>query len=126
MICNPKDQWFDYNESKSVYFFNNIMFLRKLAYASDERLSGTPFVAFDLQKSILRFIDFDWASIYYSITNVSEEIFLLKVEDEYKHYNFDSSRNNEVFDFRTKKSYSMNQQNDIDKLYLKEKIELLT
>jgi hypothetical protein len=126
LVSNPENQWFDYKESKSVYFFDDYFFVRKLAHAVDDRLSGTPFVAFNLQKSIFCFIDFDWTSIYYSLTKVDEEIFQLKVENEYKHYNFDSSRDNEVFDLKTKKYYSMDQTNDIDVLYLKEKIELLT
>lgn len=70
LLVNPKDQWFDYGGSSSIVFFDDILFLRKLAYNNDELMSGTPFVIFDLAKNIFGFIDFDWSSIYYSPVKV--------------------------------------------------------
>ncbi len=122
---NPKDQWFDYSGSNSVVFFDDMLFVRKLAYNLDEQLSGTPFVIFDFRKNIFGFIDFDWSSIYYSLIKVSENTFKFFYDKQSGNNKVIPSRHNEVFKLEGMKFYPMDQSNDLLKLYFEEKNNLV-
>ncbi len=99
------------------------MFVRKLATSEDNKLSGTPFVAFDLQKNTFCFIDFDFTSIYYLISKISDNTFQLKVEEAYVNYNFEASRDGEIFDLRAKHKYPLSKAGNTSKLYFEEKLD---
>ena len=40
LLANPNNQWFDYQGDRSLVFAGNYLFVRKLAYNENEKLSG--------------------------------------------------------------------------------------
>jgi hypothetical protein len=81
LIGNPKNQWFDHISYHPCTFSDGYMFLRLLAYnPDDERVSGSPFVVFDLNERTFGFLPFDDSSCYYSIHGVQGSIFKLNLD----------------------------------------------
>lgn len=121
LLCNPKNQWFDFQGESSVYFFDDLIFLRKLAYNKDEKLSGTPFVVFDMSEKAFGFVDFDWSSIYYSPIRVSDVIYRYNLDSpsELKHPTL-NIYNGEV-DLSTIIYYPFNELGNMADLYFDEK-----
>jgi len=121
LIVNPKDQWFDYQGNSSITFFDSFIFVRKLAYNKDEKLSGTPFVVFNMTKKTFGFVDFDWSSIYYSPVKVSDTFFKFHLDapEELKHSTI--TRTNEQFDISSIKYYPFDKVNNLMELYFDEK-----
>ncbi|HEX8020957.1 hypothetical protein [Mucilaginibacter sp.] len=121
LIANPENQWFDYQGKDSVWFFNNKMFVRKLAYHNDENLSGTPFVIFYLDEKKFGFVDFDWSSIYYSPIKISDTVFKFHLDSPNELKNLTPNRNGEEFDISTIKYHSFEKLNNIMAIYFHEK-----
>jgi len=120
LVVNPKNQWFDYRGKSSVAFVDNFIFVRKLAYNQDEKLSGTPFVVFDMAKKAFGFIDFDWSSIYYSPVRVLNTIFKFNV-DEATQSDYLALRHTEEFDIAAIRYYPFEQAHNLMQLYFDEK-----
>ena len=120
LITNPENQWFDYNSNSPVIFSDNFLFLRKLAYNNDERLSGTPFVVFDLHKKVFGLIDFDVSSIYFSPVKIQENIYRFNLDQpdglERMIVKF-PNRENETFDLASIKFHSFNKLHRILDIY---------
>jgi hypothetical protein len=122
LLANPQNQWFDYQGDRSLIFSDNFLFLRKLAYNQNDKLSGTPFIVFDLIKKTFAFIDFDATSIYYSPVKVVDHIykFHLDTSEELKHMT-SPNRNGQTFDLTTLTFYSFDKLDKILELYFNEK-----
>lgn len=122
LLANPKNQWFDYQGARSLVFSGNHLFLRKLAFNQNDKLSGTPFVIFDLTKGNFAFIDFDVTSAYYSPVRISDTVykFNLDTPEEIKHIKL-PNRDGQIFDITTLKYYSFNQLDNLVELYFEEK-----
>ena len=122
LLANPKNQWFDYQGDRSLIFSDNFLFLRKLAYNQNEKLSGTPFVVFDLTNKIFCFVDFDATSVYYSPIKTADNVykFNLDTPEEIKHTSL-SNRHEQTFDLMTFKYYSFDKLDKIMELYFAEK-----
>ena len=123
LLANPKDRLFNYGgKTRSVNIFDDIIFLRMLAYSDDERLSGTPFVIFDLKQNVFAFIDFNYSSIYYSPVKISDTTFKFCIDKAFENYkNLSPVRHNEMFDISVLNSYPMALANNLLALYRKEK-----
>ena len=122
LLANPKNQWFDYQGDRSLIFSDNFLFLRKLAYNQNEKLSGTPFVVFDLTNKIFCFVDFDATSVYYSPIKTADNVykFNLDTPEEIKYTSL-SNRHEQTFDLTTFKYYSFDKLDKIMELYFAEK-----
>jgi hypothetical protein len=122
LLVNPKNQWFDYEGVRSLIFSDDLLFVRKNAYNKNEKLSGTPFVVFDLSNKIFGFIDFDATSIYYSLIKVQGNIyrFNLDMPEEMKHITL-PNRHGQTFDLTTLKFYSFDKLDNILDIYFEEK-----
>jgi hypothetical protein len=98
------------------------LFLRKLAYNQNEKLSGTPFIVFDLSKKSFGFIDFDATSVYYSPIKVAGTIykFHLDTPEERQHMT-SKNRNGQTFDLASVRLYSFDKLDKILELYFDEK-----
>ena len=118
LLANPKNQWFDYQGDRSLIFSDNFLFIRKLAYNKNDKLSGTPFVVFDLAKKAFGFVDFDESSVYYSPVKIGNTIyeFHLDTPDELKHMTL-PNRNEETFDLTAIKFYSFDKLDKMLELY---------
>lgn len=122
LLANPNDQWFDYQGDRSLVFSDNFLFVRKLAYNENEKLSGTPFVLFDLTKKMFAFIDFDVTSIYYSPVKVNDTVFKFNLDtpNEIRHMDV-INRHGNIFDITRLIFYSFDKLNKLLELYLDEK-----
>ena len=122
LLANPKNQWFDYQGDRSLIFSDNFLFLRKLADNQNEKLSGTPFVVFDLINRTFCFIDFDATSIYYSLVKVEKSTYKLNLDtpEEIKHITL-PNRHGQTYDLTTFKYYAFGELDKIMELYFDEK-----
>lgn len=122
LMLNPKNQWFDYQCENTISFVDNFLFARKLAFNQDEKLSGLPFVIFDMEKETFGFVDFDWSSSYYSPVKVSNTIFKFNLDAPNELKNSSApKRHNEEFDVSIIKYYPFEKANDLGGLYFDEK-----
>lgn len=107
IIADPRNQWFDFQGKNSLIFSDNYLFVRKPAYNVVEKLSGTPFVVFDLTNKLFGFIDFDATSIYYSPVKISDTIYKLHLDSPNEmQYATLKSREGETFDITKINFYS--------------------
>jgi hypothetical protein len=122
LLTNPDNQWFDFQGNRSFVFSDSYLFVRKLAYNENEKLSGTPFVVFDLTRKMFGFIDFDAASIYYSPVKVRDNIFRFNLDtpNEIRNLNV-ANRHGDEFDITVLKYYTFDQVDSLLALYFDEK-----
>jgi hypothetical protein len=118
LIANPKNQWFDYRSKNCVVFIDNYLFVRKLGYNADEKLSGTPFVVFDMEKKCFGFIDADWSSVFYKPARVSNTIIKFYPIDP---DTLNHDRYNGEFDISKITYYPFSEQDNLIALYFAEK-----
>jgi len=122
LLANPKDQWFDFQGSRSLTYCDAFLFLRKLAYDENDNLSGTSFVVFDLENKFFGFVDFDATSIYYSPIKVAGTVykFNLDTPDELSRIDL-PNRHGQTFDLARLNFYSFDKLDRISDLYFDEK-----
>jgi len=124
LLANPKNQWFDLNSHKPLIFFDNFLFLRKLAYNSDENLSGTPFAIFDVEKKIFGFLDFDASSVYYSLIKIYNNTYKINLDNPEGLKNLrvmPTNRHGEIFDMTTIKLYPFGYLDKMTEIYFADK-----
>ncbi len=111
LVANPKNQWFSYEGDQTLYFINDLLFLRLSAYSQIQKFSGCPFVVIALKTKKFGFIDFDFSSGYYSPVHVDSSIYKFKLDTPNNLTNSRFvNRNDQTFDLTEIKFY------DIDKL----------
>lgn len=121
LIANPKNLWFSYQGERTLYFKNEILFIRKEALWKKESLSGTPFLVIDLKNKKFGFINFDFSSIYYSPVHVENTLYKFKLDTpkEIENSRFENY-DGKIFDLAKTKFYEFDKLNSMIKIYRKE------
>ena len=73
-----KGPWFSYQGDKTLYFINDVLFLKLEAYNENKKISGRPFIVVALKSKKFGFIDFDYSSGFYSPVHVDNSIYKFK------------------------------------------------
>jgi hypothetical protein len=121
LIANPTNQWFVWQGDRSLTFSDNYLFIRKLAYNQTDKLSGTPFTIFDLDKNVFGFIDFDMTSIYYSPIKINDSVYKFNLDSPEELNAKIQSRHGQTFDLKTIKFYSFDKLDNLIEIYFDEK-----
>jgi len=122
LVANPFDQWFHYSGDSTVSFSQGLLIIRKPAYNRIKKLNGCPFVAIDLNNKQFAFIDFEFDSIYYNLTQKGDSILELElISPKEIETAKQPNRNGETFNLNDLKHYSLEHLNECFELYKKEK-----